>query len=656
MSKSITQVVLTLAVTLAIGSQAFGQADRKAEEAKLIAVIKSDAGIKEKADACRDLALVGTKDAVAPLAALLGDDKLGHMARYGLEPIPDPAVDDALRDALGKLKGRPQIGVIGSIGVRKDAKAIDALSKLLADADAEVAQASARALGKIGNADAAKAIEAALPKAPEGNQVAFCEGLFRCAEALQAAGQREQAMGLYDRLRALKPAAQQVRVAALRGAILIRGKDGVALLRQHLRSEDRVLLAAAVRASLELPGPEVTAALTGEIKELAADHQIMVLQAMGKRGDPAALPTVMTLANTGAKPVRVQAIQTLAALGDVKAMPTLLDLLADKDGELSQAAMESLASLPGKEVDDAIVAIVNSNDPVKRLVGLDLVARRRMTSSVPALMKAAADADPKVRTTAIRRLGDLATAAELPSILDLLMKAEGPDLAAAEQAVTDVCSKADKPETCVPTLVARMPQAKPAQQSAILRVLSTIGGAEAIKTVRGIIGGQNVDPQVRSTAFRALGTWKTTDAAPDLLEIAKTANNPTDKILALRSYLTMASRSDLSPNQRLDMCRQAMGLIQRVEEKRMLLAALSGIQNAESVTVVATYLDDADVKEEAATAVVTNAQRLLRLNIAKDAAAKLVDPLQKVSTSTNADLANRAKTLLQQAKTKAGTN
>ena len=78
----------------------------KDREAKLIAVLKSDAPLKDKADACRELSLVGTKESVAPLAAMLGDEKLSHLARYGLEPIPDPAVDEALRGALGKLKGR----------------------------------------------------------------------------------------------------------------------------------------------------------------------------------------------------------------------------------------------------------------------------------------------------------------------------------------------------------------------------------------------------------------------------------------------------------------------------------------------------------------------------------------------------------------------
>lgn len=145
--------VLIAAVLFAFGLPLFGQTvppATKEQENKLLEVLKSDAPQKDKVDACRQLGVIGTKDAVPVLAALLADEKLSHMARYALEPIPDPAVDDALRAALGKLKGRQLVGVIGSIGVRRDAKAIDALAKLLKDPDADVAQAAARALGKIG--------------------------------------------------------------------------------------------------------------------------------------------------------------------------------------------------------------------------------------------------------------------------------------------------------------------------------------------------------------------------------------------------------------------------------------------------------------------------------------------------------------------------
>ena len=116
---------------LAVALLAATAAPSVAQEAKLIAVLKSGATQEEKAAACRQLARVATKQSVPALASLLGDEKLSHMARYALETIPDPSVDDALRDALGKLKGRPLLGVIGSLGVRRDAKAVDAIAKLL---------------------------------------------------------------------------------------------------------------------------------------------------------------------------------------------------------------------------------------------------------------------------------------------------------------------------------------------------------------------------------------------------------------------------------------------------------------------------------------------------------------------------------------------
>ena len=100
-----------------------------AQEAKLLAVLRSGATVEEKSAACRQLARIATKESVPTLAALLGDEKLSHMARYALEPIPDPSADEALRSALGNLHGGPRLGVIGSLGTRRDAKAVNAFGR-----------------------------------------------------------------------------------------------------------------------------------------------------------------------------------------------------------------------------------------------------------------------------------------------------------------------------------------------------------------------------------------------------------------------------------------------------------------------------------------------------------------------------------------------
>ena len=88
---------------------------------QLLATLTSEAPLAEKWVAVHQLARVGTREAVPRLAALLPDDQLTDLARYALEAIPDPSVDAALREALGKLDGRPLAGVITSIGARRDA-------------------------------------------------------------------------------------------------------------------------------------------------------------------------------------------------------------------------------------------------------------------------------------------------------------------------------------------------------------------------------------------------------------------------------------------------------------------------------------------------------------------------------------------------------
>jgi hypothetical protein len=241
-------------------------------EAELLAVLKkSGASLKDKADACRQLALVGTRAAVPVLADLLDDEHLDHMARYALEPIPDPSVDVVLRAALGKLKGRPLVGVIGSIGVRHDTKAVAPLSQRLADADPEVARAAARALGSIGTPEAGKALMRCLAAdPPASNQPALYEGLFRCAEALAARGSRDEALAIYDSLRGGKRPSQ-VETGAQRAASLLRnGKEPDRTAAAAAGAGPKQLLVVG-KTYLFMPATAGSSSVQGEVLELRGD-------------------------------------------------------------------------------------------------------------------------------------------------------------------------------------------------------------------------------------------------------------------------------------------------------------------------------------------------------------------------------------------------
>ena len=106
---------VTLFVVLLVAFAVNASAQEADLQADLLAVLRSNASVREKSTACRLLAQVATKEAVPVLAELLADEKLSHMARYALETIQDPSVDETLRQALGTVQGRPRLGVIGSL-------------------------------------------------------------------------------------------------------------------------------------------------------------------------------------------------------------------------------------------------------------------------------------------------------------------------------------------------------------------------------------------------------------------------------------------------------------------------------------------------------------------------------------------------------------
>jgi len=185
------------------------------EPAKLLALVKDPKStVFQKAIACKKLAFVGGKEAVQPMAALLDHPQLSCYARFGLEPNPDPSVDVALRAALPKLKGRLKVGVITTMGVRKDARALDALIRLIDDSDAEVAGAAAASVGMIGGLQAAKALQAALGSTKPPVFPVVARASLICAEGLMA-GSRARGLELYTQLSATTMPGP-VRLAALR--------------------------------------------------------------------------------------------------------------------------------------------------------------------------------------------------------------------------------------------------------------------------------------------------------------------------------------------------------------------------------------------------------------------------------------------------------
>ena len=197
-------------------------AAQKALEKRLAAPLATDVSGATKDFVCRQLSLIGSAQCVPAVAPLLTDEKLSHMARYALERIPAPEAVKAMRDSLPKTKGRVKVGVINSLGVRRDVESTAALAALVKDTDQQVAAAAAAALGAIGTPQAAKDLAAFQASAPKPLQLAAADAQLTCAERLLADGKRVEAMAIYKGLS--KSEYKHVRLAAMRGLLAATGK------------------------------------------------------------------------------------------------------------------------------------------------------------------------------------------------------------------------------------------------------------------------------------------------------------------------------------------------------------------------------------------------------------------------------------------------
>jgi hypothetical protein len=194
-------------------------------------------------------------------------------------------------------------------------------------------------------------------------------------------------------------------------------------------------------------------------------------------------------------------------------------------------------------------------------------------------------------------------------------------------------------DACAAKLLDYLPQADATHKPALLRALSQVGGAKALQAVRSATKDANED--VQDEAVRALCNWPNIEAAGDMLEIAKTSSNAKHKIFALRGYTRLIGQSELPADKKLAMCKDAMALAARDDERKLVLGALGGVPTVKALEMVMPYLDNPKTKNEAGSAAVSIAEKL------KGQSTKVADAMKKVlATVDSPGVKRRATTVL----------
>ncbi|MCF7976325.1 MAG: ThuA domain-containing protein [Phycisphaerae bacterium] len=568
-------------------------------EARLLTALNAQGtSVAGKQFCCRMLRRIGTAQSVPSLAKLLADPELSHMARFALQLMPAPEAGAALRQAVTALDGDLRTGVIVTLGLRGERRAVAELAPLVSENDRQTALAAIKALGEIGGRRSARTLQDA--SVLRTLRVDRDDALLMCADSMAARNQAEQAMSIYQNL--IAPTySTWIRIAAYQGLIKADPQQAGTIILALLRDKNINLQRAAGKFIAQIPGQAMTESLAQQLASLDSEAQVLLLSALETRQDKTAAPYVQKAATSDNSDVQAAALKALGILGNSDHV-TFLAQTSIKSGAQSKAALDSLKRITGDGVTAALITLSQGNSPAAmRCNVIEALVDRHELSAASTLCQVARDSNAEVRQASYRGLGALADAKEIPAMVSLLLAAKGtPDRTALERALISVIGRTGTAGEA--PVIKGLTQADNDIKASLLAMLPVIGTDGALESVRALLKSQDVT--LRRNAIRTLSKWPNDKPLADLMNIAKTESDSVQQILALRGYIQLlgvpANRSAVKT---VSLLEASLPVAKRTQEKQLILATLSKYPCNEAVALARTLQQDPALSQEAEIAV-----------------------------------------------------
>jgi HEAT repeat protein len=578
---------------------------RPALEDGLLNLLKGESTAEAKAFACKHLAFIGTAKVVPALAALLDNDEVSVPATSALAQMRSPKADDALREALSRLKGRNRLQVINALGDRRDNKSAGAISKLIQSGDADTATAAIAALGKIGTSSAYEALVRESRAASDELKPAFDQALLACARSLGESSDTKRAQAIYTSFldSAKAPA---VRRAAFTGLLAVQGDAAKQTAIETLRKRDPLLTPVAIEAVRRMPGRDVSKAFIQELPRLAVRDQADLLDSIADRSDAEARAFVANTLSASEPALRMAAIRAVARTGSASDVPVLSKALETNRGSEEQRALESaLTGLQGGAATDAAIQTsLKDAHPEARPSLLKALGARKGPDANSLLLEYGNARDSQTALAALRVLEKTAGTNEAATLLNIVRTANEPNVrATAVTAAAHALSQAEDINVRYSLLKAGLSAARSnsQEQAALISLLPVCATPEALAQAQTFLKSENAE--VREAAAEAVIDWPSIDAWDALMELNKSAV-VADRNAAFRALVRLTGESNAKPDPQL-MARyeQLFARASTPADHKLIFGALGGAAHPRALELAVDKLNTPGVRAEAEVAV-----------------------------------------------------
>jgi nucleotide-binding universal stress UspA family protein len=297
-----------------------------------------------------------------------------------------------------------------------------------------------------------------------------------------------------------------------------------------------------------------------------------------------------------------------------------------------------LIRIAGPGVDKAILSNLRTGSKQAKITLCECAADRNMQSAVPALLELILGDDQHVTKAALESMAKVAEQKDIPAMVALLSELNSPALqtVAGKSIASTIMRQTDR-EQAAAAILAVYPDTDRQDKTALLGVMGQVGGNAVLETVKTEL--KNSDEQLKDAAVRAIAGWPNDAALTIQYALSRNAENQIHRVLALRGYVRSIGVSSLKNSEKMKLYQKAMAAATRPEDRKSVLSGLGTQQSNAALELAASYMEDAKLKKEAASAVF----RIYR-NLSASQREKAKPVLQDIiDTSDNEKLVEGAK-------------
>ncbi|QHT72127.1 DUF1080 domain-containing protein [Rhodocytophaga rosea] len=553
----------------------------------------------------RQLQRIGKDEAIPCLQAYLQDERLCDPAARALIKVNSAAANKVLLNALQNAQGSCRLSLVEALGDSRYKEAVGVITPLVSNEDPKLKKLALYALANIADPSS----EAILTKAAQESKFVYdntntMAAYVRYIQRLTETGNQAQAEKMAQTLLNTAKEENQIhtRTAALKLLTTIKAEKSMPWLLEASADKNLEYRAAALQFAASYITPATTNMWVASLKKAQPDVQAEVITMLGKNGAEAALPAVLKAMKSKNSQVKIAAIGAAGRLGQEKVLADLLGTMKKGNAEEIAAVKEALLIMKGNGIISSVAAALPNMPTTAQAALLQVLGARAAHEKVNEVFTYVKNTNTNVRMAALQALATMVAKENLPQLFALLNETSHPEeVQAVQKAIIEATRTTGDQSQQASLILQQMEKVSADKKPLYFTVLASIGGKSALSAVANAFASG--DAATKTAAVDALSQWSDVTAAPALYKIIQQPAESAYLDQALKGYINAVKLASYAPDQKLLMLRNAMQAAKTAEQKKLILREIENNKTFPALIFAGKYLDDAEVQQEAANAV-----------------------------------------------------